>query len=106
MLIPMLVVFRSWGAVPLIAIPTSLAGMGALCDAVLFSREESYSLRHAWPIGVALVLAGAITFGAERFRVKRMYEEGHLLFVSTRIWPYLCFAAAALYLLVRLTGDA
>jgi hypothetical protein len=99
------IVFRSWGAVPLIAIPACLATVGAVCDAIVFTHEDGYSLHHAWPIALGLVLAGVITLAADRFRAAKMYDDGHLFFIRAKLWGYLCFAAAVLYVVIRLTGD-
>jgi len=98
-----MIIFRSWGAVPLLAIMGCLAVVGGVCDAILFPREDDYSFVHAWPIALALVLAGIITLLADRFRAAKLYEDGHLFFIRPKTWAFMSFGAAALYMLIHYT---
>ena len=98
-----MLIFRGFGAVPALAIMLCLAGAGAVCDGILFTREEDYSWRHAWPIALGFVLAGVITLVADRWRASKLFDDGHLFFVKPRVWGYLCFVAAALTMIIHYT---
>jgi hypothetical protein len=98
-----MLIFRGFGAVPALAILFCLAAAGAICDGVLYPREEDYSLHHGWPIALGFVVAGLITLGVDRWRSAKLFDPGHLFFVKPRTWGFLCFGGAALTMLIHYT---